>query len=54
MSESLNRRAFLSVSAVGLGATALGAPAPREPAREVAPVVVSSANGLERSRRRWS
>jgi N4-(beta-N-acetylglucosaminyl)-L-asparaginase len=45
MPESLNRRAFLSVSAAGLGATALGALPPR-PVGTRRPVVVSSANGL--------
>jgi N4-(beta-N-acetylglucosaminyl)-L-asparaginase len=45
MSSPLNRRTFLSVSAVTLGATALGA-APPEPVGSHRPVVVSSANGL--------
>lgn len=47
MDQSLNRRAFLSVSAsVGLSAAALGAAPPR-PVGSAKPVVVSSANGLK-------
>jgi N4-(beta-N-acetylglucosaminyl)-L-asparaginase len=45
MTESLNRRSFLSVSAIGLGATALGAAPPKPPGGNQ-PLVVSSANGL--------
>jgi N4-(beta-N-acetylglucosaminyl)-L-asparaginase len=45
MLESLSRRQFLSVSAAGLGATALGASPPKDiGARR--PIAVSSANGL--------
>src|SRR5437879_5573809 len=46
MVENVNRRTFLSVSAVSLGATAMGAEPPRAvgPKR---PVVVASANGLK-------
>src|SRR3954470_1845032 len=47
MSETVNRRMFLSVSAAaGLGASALGA-APTRPVGAHRPVVVSSANGLK-------
>lgn len=46
MSSHLNRRTFLSVSAVSLGATALGA-APPMPLGKLRPVVISSANGLK-------
>lgn len=47
MSEIVNRRTFLSVSAAaGLGASALGA-SPRRPVGTLRPVVVSSANGLK-------
>jgi N4-(beta-N-acetylglucosaminyl)-L-asparaginase len=45
MPESLNRRDFLSVTAAGLGATALGA-APSRPVGGRRPVAVASANGL--------
>jgi N4-(beta-N-acetylglucosaminyl)-L-asparaginase len=45
MPNSLNRRTFMSVSAAGLGAAALGAAPPR-PVGSHRPVVVSSANGL--------
>ncbi|MEO6811133.1 MAG: N(4)-(beta-N-acetylglucosaminyl)-L-asparaginase [Isosphaeraceae bacterium] len=45
MPESLNRRTFLSVGALGLGATALGASPPRDVGGS-RPVVISSANGL--------
>lgn len=45
MSETINRRAFLSATAIGLGATALGA-SPPKPIGMKRPVVVSSANGL--------
>lgn len=45
MPESLNRRNFLSVGALGLGATALGASPPREVGGK-RPVAISSANGL--------
>jgi N4-(beta-N-acetylglucosaminyl)-L-asparaginase len=46
MSESLNRRTFLSVSAAAsLAATALGA-SPRRPVGTHRPLVISSANGL--------
>jgi N4-(beta-N-acetylglucosaminyl)-L-asparaginase len=45
MSTNLNRRTFLSVSAAGLGATALGAEPP-QPVGAHRPLVVSSANGL--------
>ena len=46
MPESLNRRAFLSVSAAAsLGASALGA-VPRRPVGPLRPVVIASANGL--------
>ena len=46
MSSQLNRRTFLSVSAAGLGATAIGA-SPPKPVGTLRPVVVSSANGLK-------
>jgi N4-(beta-N-acetylglucosaminyl)-L-asparaginase len=47
MSETVNRRTFLSVSAVAsLGASALGA-SPRQPVGNLRPVVISSANGLK-------
>jgi N4-(beta-N-acetylglucosaminyl)-L-asparaginase len=46
MPSNLNRRAFLSISAVSLGATALGA-APPTPVGKHRPVVISSANGLK-------
>ncbi|MFO0910279.1 MAG: N(4)-(beta-N-acetylglucosaminyl)-L-asparaginase [Isosphaeraceae bacterium] len=46
MPAPLNRRTFLSVSAVSLGATALGASPPR-PVGKLRPVAVSSANGLK-------
>jgi N4-(beta-N-acetylglucosaminyl)-L-asparaginase len=46
MSENLNRRSFLSVSAIaGLSATALGAAPPR-PVGTSRPVVIASGNGL--------
>jgi N4-(beta-N-acetylglucosaminyl)-L-asparaginase len=45
MSSQVNRRTFLSVSAAGLGATALGA-SPPKPVGSHRPIVVSSANGL--------
>ncbi len=45
MSENLNRRTFLTVSAAGLSATALGA-APVKDVGVKRPLVVSSANGL--------
>jgi N4-(beta-N-acetylglucosaminyl)-L-asparaginase len=47
MSETVNRRTFLSVSAAAsLGASALGA-SPRRPVGTLRPVVVASANGLK-------
>jgi N4-(beta-N-acetylglucosaminyl)-L-asparaginase len=42
----VNRRTFLSVSAAGLGATALGA-APPKPVGNLRPVVIASGNGLK-------
>ena len=45
MSETLNRRSFLTVSALSLGATALGA-SPPKPVGNHKPIVVSSDNGL--------
>ncbi|WP_422925523.1 N(4)-(beta-N-acetylglucosaminyl)-L-asparaginase [Singulisphaera sp. PoT] len=47
MSENVNRRTFLSVSAAAsLGAAAMGA-APRKPVGTARPIVVSSSNGLK-------
>jgi N4-(beta-N-acetylglucosaminyl)-L-asparaginase len=46
MSDSINRRSFLTLSAAGLGATALGAAPPRDVGGK-RPVVVASANGLK-------
>jgi N4-(beta-N-acetylglucosaminyl)-L-asparaginase len=45
MPDNLSRRSFLSVSAVGLGATALGA-LPPKPVGTKRPVVIASGNGL--------
>ena len=45
MLDTLNRRSFLTVSAMGLGATALGAAPPR-PVGNVRPIVVASSNGM--------
>jgi N4-(beta-N-acetylglucosaminyl)-L-asparaginase len=51
MPKSLDRRAFLSVSAATLGAAALGADAPRKPVGSHRPIVISSANGLRTVKR---
>lgn len=45
MSDSWNRREFLSASALGLGLTAIGAAPPKAVGKN-RPVVISSANGL--------